>query len=155
MFKFVVTALALAALSTQAANAEPITYTCDVGSFTWQEQNGRYTLSIDGGKPINVSSNPNCAKSGFRGKGISVCFATQGYADLTIKGQKTRECNLFIPPQACDGILAREDDEYHLSSSTGGDYCEVMLDGSVDEDATEVDPGFWTSGLGGADAVPF
>jgi hypothetical protein len=139
MSKFAVTALAIAALSTHTAQAESITYTCDVGSFSWQEQNGRKTLSIDGGKPFEVRDNPDCAKSGLRGKGIAVCFATQGYADLTIKGRKKRACNVFIPPQSCDGVLTKEDDEYHLSSSKSGDYndyCEVSLDGLDEQDAT-------------------
>ena len=105
-------------------------YTCDVGSFSWQEQNGTYTLRIDGGKPIIVTSNSDCAKSGFRGNGIAICFATRGYADLTIRGQTTRECNLLIPPQRCDGILTKDGDEYYLASATGGDYCELRLVGS-------------------------
>lgn len=125
----------LTQISAPSQQKQVYRYTCDNGSFSWQEQNGRYVLKIDEGKPIMVTDNPDCAKSGFRGKGIAICFATQGYADLKIRGQRTRECNLLIPPQTCDGILTKEGDDYYLASATGGDYCELRLVGS-DGDST-------------------
>jgi hypothetical protein len=122
------------------AQAEPNTYTCNVGTFSWQEQNGRYTLSVDGGKPIPVVAGvPTevCAHSGMRGMGVLVCFMTQGYADLKLKGQKDRQCQIDIPPQVCDGVLTKDEDDYRLETPDSKDKSSMWCEGALEDNTLQ------------------
>jgi hypothetical protein len=90
---------------------KPIPFSGQEFPFSWQEKDGAYSITVDGASPFNaelVNDAEVCTKSGLRstatpGKGnigVLVCFATQGYADLSlsVKGKTLGEyeCRLKI-----------------------------------------------------------